>query len=142
MKSIEQIKSFTEEKFKRTFGVNRQTFDDMLKILEEQYKQSHKKGGRPSKVTMFDRLCIFFAYYRDYRTMEDISNDYSLAVSTTCDIIKLVEETLIRNEKFHLPSKRELNKESRIIIDATECEIEKPKKSKENIIQAKRRNIP
>ena len=35
MKSIEQIKSFTEEKFKQTFGVNQQNFDDMLKILED-----------------------------------------------------------------------------------------------------------
>ena len=43
----------------------------------------------------------------------------------------------MRNEKFHLPSKRELNKAARIIIDATECEIEKPKKAKRILIRQK-----
>ncbi|MBQ7578417.1 MAG: transposase family protein [Synergistaceae bacterium] len=37
-------------------------------------------------------MCIFLAYYRNYRTMEDIANEYEISVSTTYDIIKLVEK--------------------------------------------------
>ena len=89
MKTQEQVKNFSEEKFKRTFGVDRQTFQVMLSELEEQYKIAHKKGGRRPKLTIFDRLCIFFAYYRDYRTFEDIANDYDVATSTVFDVTRL-----------------------------------------------------
>ena len=143
MKTIEQVENFNDSKFQKTFGVNRSTFNDMLEILSEQYKKSHQKGGRPPKVSIFDRLCIFFAYYRDYRTIADIANDYSIAESTTFDIIKLVEKSMLESGKFNLPSKRELMKkpEDAIVIDATEVEIERPKKNSENIIPAKRKSI-
>ena len=45
-------------------------------------------------------LCIFLAYYRNYRTMEDIANEYEISVSTTYDIIKLVEKTLCSCKEF------------------------------------------
>ena len=80
MKTEEQVKNFNEEKFKLTFGVDRQTFQVMFSELEEQYKITHKKGGRHPKLTIFDRLCIFFAYYRDYRTFEDITRACSVKI--------------------------------------------------------------
>lgn len=55
-----------------------------------------KKGERPPKVSIFERLCIFFAYYRDGRTIADIANEYSIAESTTFDIICLVEDSLLK----------------------------------------------
>ena len=142
MKTQEQVKNFSEEKFKRTFGVDRQTFQVMLSALEEQYRIAHKKGGRRPKLTVFDRLCIFFAYYRDYRTFEDIANDYDVAVSTVFDATSLVEETL--SAKFTLPKREELSKNppELIIIDTTEIEIEQPKKRASNIIQARKSVIP
>ena len=79
MKTIEQVEKFNKSKFKKTFGVSKLTFATMLSILQRQYEKSHKKGGRPPKITIFDRLCIFFAYYRDGRTMADIANDYNIA---------------------------------------------------------------
>ena len=66
-------------------------FSLMLEKLNEQYKESHKKGGRPPKIDTLNRLCIFFAYYRNYRTMEDIASEYEISVNTTHDIIHLVE---------------------------------------------------
>ena len=108
MKTYEQVKNFSEEKFKRTFGVERQTFQVMLSELEEQYKIAHQRGNRPPKLTIFDRLCIFFAYYRDYRTFEDIANDYNAAVSTAFDAISLAEQTL--SAKFKLPKREDLSK--------------------------------
>ena len=103
----------------------------MLSVLQRQYEQSHKKDGRVPKVTIFDRLCIFFAYYRDGRTIADIANDYDIADSTTFDIINLVEKTLLADERFHLPSKRALLKEhfEIAVVDSTECQILRPKKN-------------
>ena len=138
MRTQEQLKNFSEEKFKRTFGVDRQTFQVMLSELEEQHRIAHKKGGRRPKLTVFDRLCIFFAYYRDYRTFDDIANDYDVATSTVFDATSLVEKTL--SAKFTLPKREELTKNppELIIIDTTEIEIEQPKKRASNITQARK----
>ena len=90
MKTIEQIEKLTDKKFRRIFGVMRDTFFFMLDKLNQQYADSHKKGGRPPKINPLNRLCIFLAYYRNYRTMEDIANEYGIAVSTTYDIIRQI----------------------------------------------------
>ena len=143
MKTQEQVEKYTEEKFKRTFGVDRNTFQVMLSGLEEQYKFSHRKGGRRPKLKIFDRLCIFFAYYRDYRTFEDIANDYSVATSTVFDAISLLENALNGSGKFMLPKREELTKNppELIIIDTTEVEIEQPKKGFEYYSGKKRHTV-
>ena len=114
-----------------------------LPIEEEDLRPwayGRKVGGRRPKLTIFDRLCIFFAYYRDYRTFEDIANDYNLATSTVFDTISLVEKTL--SAKFTLPKREELakNPPELIMIDTTEIEIEQPKKRGLNTIPA-RKNV-
>lgn len=144
LKTIEQIEKFSEKKFQKTFGVSKVMFATMLSVLQEQYIESHKKGGRKPKVTIFDRLCIFFVYYRNGRTIADVATEYSLAESTTFDIIRLVENTLLADERLHLPSKRALLKENIkvAIIDATEYPIQRPKKNNENSTPAKRDDTP
>jgi hypothetical protein len=144
MKTIEQVEKFDDKKFQKTFGVNRKTFNVMLEILQTQFENAHKKGGRKPKVSIFDRLCIFFAYYRDRRTIADIANEYNLAESTTFDILSLVEKTLLSDSRFHLPSKRELieGRFEIVMIDATEVPILRPKKNKESTIPAKRKDTP
>ena len=47
--------------FKKAFRVSRETFAAVIEILKSQYRESHKKGGRPPKVPKIDRSCIFFA---------------------------------------------------------------------------------
>lgn len=123
MKTQEQVKKFSEKKFKRTFGVDRHT---CFQSLKNKYRIAHKKGGRRSKLTVFDRLCIFFAYYRDYRTFDDIANDYNVAASTAFDAISLVEDTLNKSGKFTLPKLEKLvkNPTEMVVIDTTEVEKE------------------
>ena len=50
MKTIEQINKLTDEKFRRVFGIMRDTFFFILDKLDQQYADSHKKGGRPPKI--------------------------------------------------------------------------------------------
>ena len=111
----------------------------MMSVLQRQYEKSHKKGGRPPKVSIFERLCIFFAYYRDGRTIADIANDYKIAESTTFDISRLVEDALLVDKRFHLPSKRALVNENInvAIVDATECQIQRPKKTEKLLLRQK-----
>ena len=144
METQAQIDRLSDEKFQRKYGVNRKTFEAMEKVLQEKYSKDHAKGGRKPKLSTRDRLCVFLMYYREYRTMENIAIDYGVANSTLCDAIHWTEDTLVKSELFALPSKRSLcegDVPDIVLIDVTECETERPKKSNANPFQEKRKSI-
>ena len=118
----------------------------MREIMEEDYKRKHQKGGCTPKLKVLDKLIIMLQYYREYRTMQAIAFDYDVQKSTVSDAIAWVEETLIRSGQFRLPSKRKLLEKGAgldvVIVDATECEIERPEKNRNNITQEKRNGTP
>ncbi len=143
-----RIAKLKEKEYQRLFGVTKAIFEEMLEILEEAYTAEHpnsgRKGGRPQKLSILDRLVIMLGYYRDYRTMDSIAFDYNVAKSTIHDSICWVEETLMNSQKFSLPSKRALidNLDIEVVlIDATECEIERPQKNNKNTTPARRKDI-
>lgn len=76
--------------------------------------------------------------------MRHIAHDYEVKVSRIFDAIKWSEETLIKSKKFHLRSRKELTSNPEletVIVDATECEVERPKKNSGSTIQARKRSI-
>ena len=40
-----EIKEYKEEDYRTIFGVEKTTFDQMLRIVEDEYKNIHKKGA-------------------------------------------------------------------------------------------------
>ncbi len=92
-----------------------------------------------------DKLIITLGYYREYRSMKNIAFDYGVVKSTICDSINWVEQTLVKDGTFSLPKKRKLQEDNieveTVLVDATECEIERPKKNKKNGIPEKRKSI-
>ena len=137
MDNEERIGKLQEEKYQEIFGVRKPTFVKMLSILESAYKEMHEQGGRPARLRVLDKLVVFFGYYHDYRTMTSMAFDYGVSKSRISDAVKWVENTLIKDGAFALPSKRELQKADTeiviAIVDATECETERPKKNKKNL---------
>lgn len=94
-------------------------------------------------MSILDKLMIMLQYYREYRTMDNIAFEYGVSKSTICDAIKWVEETLVKDGAFRLPSKRKLLDDAAIevlVVNATECEIERPQKNNTDITQARKRN--
>lgn len=145
MDNTKRIVKLKEKEYQELFGVKKATFDKMLEILTEQFKKEHANGGKPPKLSVLDKLIIMLCYYREYRTMQNIAFDYEVTKATICNSIHWVEKTLIKSGVFRLPSKRELYTDTQIevvLIDATEVEIERPKKDKSSIIPAKRKSIP
>ena len=140
MDNITRIAKLKEDEYQALFGVKKPTFEAMLAILEEAFEQMHKQGGRPPKLSVLDKLVITLGYYREYRTMAHIGFDYDIVKGRISDAIKWVEDTLLKNGTFSLPSKRELLKPDTeieiVIVDATEQETERPKKNRKNHIQA------
>ena len=145
MDNEKRIAELKEEKYQVLFGVKKPTFDAMLAILESAYKEMRKKGGPKRKLSVLDMLIIMLGYYHDYRTMENIGFDYGVHKQRICEAIAWVEQVLIKDGKFSLPSKRELIKEDTdvviAIVDVTEQETERPKKNSVSLIPASKNVI-
>ena len=128
----EQIKLLEDEKFRRLTVVKKATFEKMRLILAEAEIKKKARGGRKSKLSIEDRLLMALEYIREYRTYFHVSQSYGLSESTAYDIIKWIEDTLIRHPDFALPGRKALLKSDMeyevVLIDATETQIERPKK--------------
>ena len=83
-------------------------------------------------------------YLRQYVTQKELAYEFEVGEATVHDTIVWVENTLLKDERFTLPGKKTLvgNEDIEIIlIDVTECPIERPQKNKENGILGKRKDI-
>lgn len=142
MKHIE-VKSLPNGKFRRLTGVKRSTYNQMVEILiAANNKRRIKASGRNKKLCIQDQLLMTLEYLREYRTYFHIGKSYGLSESSAYKTIKWVEDVLVKDPLFALPGKKSLLKTDfkieTVLIDATESPIERPKKSKNTIIQAKR----
>ena len=142
---FESIKELNGEQFRRLTGVKRATFDKMVIILREKHKEKKARGGRENKLSVEDMLLMALEYMREYRTYFHISQSYGISESNAYKFIRWVEATLIKHRDFALPGRKALVKSDVeyevILVDATETPIERPKKSRKDTIQEKRKDI-
>jgi predicted DNA-binding protein YlxM (UPF0122 family) len=133
MDNKKRIEKLKESEYEELFGIHKPTFEAMLAILMRAYGEMHEKGGRPSRLSVLDKLVVTLGYNHDYRTMKNIAFDYDVSKSRISDAVRWVENTLIADGSFALPSKRELAKADTqvviAIVDATEQETQRPKKN-------------
>ncbi len=136
--TIEQLK---DTDFKRLTGVQRETFAEMLKVVE--------KGlgtfGRPPKLNRADQLLMTLMYWREYRTEFHIAQSYGVSEATVCRTVRKVEDVLVRSKKFRLPGKKALQPSDTvfevILVDVSEQPVERPKKARKGTTAAKRSGI-
>jgi len=138
----ETIEHLNDTDFKRLTGVQRETFDKMLKVVEK----GLRNFGRPSKLSRADQLLMTLMYWREYRTEFHIAQSYGISEATVCRTIRKVENALVRSGKFRLPGKKTLQASDTVfevvLVDVSEQPIERPKKAKNGITAAKRSIIP
>ena len=134
----ETIKYLKNSDFKRLTGVQRETFDQMLTVVEKGLRDF----GRPPKLSRADQLLMTLMYWREYRTEFHIAQSYGVSESTASRTIRKVEDALARSKKFRLPGKKALQNSDTlfevVLVDVSEQPIERPKKAKNGIIVAKR----
>jgi len=137
-----KLKNLKDSDFKRLTGIERSTFKSMISILRSDCRKRQKSGGRRPTKTVETRLLMTLEYWREYRTYFHIGKNYNLSESQAFCIIRRVEDTLIKSGKFTLPGKKALLKSDMeydvVMVDATECPVERPKKSKGNITLARK----
>jgi hypothetical protein len=138
----ETIEHLKDTDFKRLTGVQRETFDLMLKVVEK----GMRNFGRPTKLSRADQLLMTLMYWREYRTEFHIAQSYGISEATVCRTIQKVENVLVRSGKFRLPGKKVLQSSDTVfevvLVDVSEQPIERPKKAKNGITVAKRSVTP
>jgi hypothetical protein len=133
----ETIEHLKDTDFKRLTGVQRETFEEMLKVVEKGLRDF----GRPPKLSRADQLLMTLMYWREYRTEFHIAQSYGVSEATVCRTIRKVEDVLVRSKKFRLPGKKALQPSDTvfevILVDASEQPVERPKKARNSTTVAK-----
>lgn len=143
--SYEQILDLPSPEFKRLCGVHIATFGRRVEVLKPELVRTGKKGGQP-KLNVEDQLLVALEYWREYRTYFHIGNSWGIHESTVCQIVRKVENILIKSGVFRLPGKRELHSSAYegkvVVVDVTETPIERPKKNNVGTIAARKSVTP
>lgn len=138
----ETIKDLKPADFKRLTGVHPETFQQMLDALTDDAPDF----GRPSKLSRADQLLLTLTYWREYRTMFHIAQDFGVSEATACRTITKVENSLMRSGRFRLPGKKALRPSQTqytvIVLDATESPVERPQKNSGVLTVARRSVTP
>ena len=140
--NYETIEYLRDRDFKRLTGVQRETFNQMLAIIEKGLRDF----GRPPKLSRADQLLMTLMYWREFRTEFHIAQSYGVSEATVCRTIRKVEDALVRSKKFRLPGKKTLQASDTVfevvLVDVSEQPVERPKKAKNGTIVAKRNDTP
>src|SRR5258705_12748213 len=109
----ETIQHLKDTDFKRLTGVQRETFEEMLKVVEK----GLRNFGRPPKLSRADQLLMTLMYWREYRTEFHIAQSYGISGSAVCRTIHKEGKTLVSSKKFRLPGKKKLQLRDTIFED-------------------------
>ena len=144
--SYENIKTPSPAHFKRYCGDMPQTFHRMCEVIRTELKRIQKKPGRPPKLAIEDQVLLTLEYWREYPTQFHMAQRWGLSEPTVWRIIVKVENILKRCADFRLPGRKQLRESDNqlevIVVDATETPVERPKKSSDDIIRARRSGTP
>lgn len=137
----EQTKKLSNREFKRLVGVQRRTFNEMVKVLQD--AASLKRRGCPNKLDLEDQALICLQYWREYRTYFHIAQDWQVSESTVCRTVQRVETILVTSSRFRLGGKKSLLSSSQkpltVAMDVTESPIERPKHGQKRFYSGKQK---
>jgi transposase len=142
----EEVQKKSKGVFKRLTGVKPSTFDKMVRVVKQHTlaRRKHATKGAPAKTSLEDQLLMLLMYYREYRSFLHTATTYGYSESQGYRIIRRLESLLIKSRELRLPGKKALLylRQEQFIVDVGECPLERPKKNKSVITQAKRKSIP
>ena len=142
----ERIKDYPNTRFKAVTGTSKETFEQMINVLNKAHIKRHSKhNGRHRKLSMEDMLLATLEYLYEYRTFECIGASYGMSKQGIHKVIKWVEDELVSCGLFSLPGKKALCSDVRyeiILVDTTETPIQRPKKGQKHFYSGKKSDIP
>jgi hypothetical protein len=148
--TYESIKDLSATAFRRSVGIDRDLFTELVKVLA-QAESAKKRSGRPS-LSLENQLCLALSYWREYRTFFHLGLSYGVHESNAYRIVTRVEDRLaasgflelvksaaplVPEPEAHPPPSRTV-----VLLDASEVPIERPKKVKKAITAVRSTRIP
>lgn len=129
--------------FNRLFGVSISEFERIFKAVQPEWEKkvvkTYKRPGRNYKLDLADRILMLLLYYRSYTTQIFVGFLFGIDDSRVCRNIKTLEPILAK--VMAISKTRHLSQEEiqEIIVDATEQQIEKPKKGQKAFYSGKKK---
>ncbi|MDR2064717.1 MAG: transposase family protein [Prevotellaceae bacterium] len=141
----DNIKNYKQEEFRRLTGVKPDTSSVMVEVLVRAYAVKHGRCCRSPKLSIEDMLLATPGYLREYSTYTHIAADFGISESNLFRAVRWVENTLVKDGRFHLPGKKELVKSDAqyevVLVDATETPCERQKKQRKRY-SGKKKTVP
>ena len=136
MKYYQKYQEFSDSKFRRMLGVNKVQFDKIYQLFKDYVCLNWTNRGRPSEFSLIDRLILTFRYLRDYPTFVVLGNEFGISESFANKIFNKVTKSLVKVVPLPSLKQMETNNQNiqKVIIDCSEQETERPKKSKKQSI--------
>ncbi len=130
-KKYQDLSRGSKTRFRRYTGVSTFVFELMVLIVRQYEEAAKIKTGRPSNLSVEDRVLLLLEYYRENRTFFHLGMSYGLSESNVYRSIVKIEDILMRTGYFRLSGKKMLlsDKEiKKVYIDVTETPAQRPKK--------------
>ena len=87
-------------------------------------------------------LLMTLSYYKEYRTLDCIGATYDLTKANAGNVIRWVENALVKSGRFSLPGKKTLTHPTIeyevIVVDTTETPIQRPQKGQKRYYSGKK----
>ncbi|TXH71235.1 MAG: transposase family protein [Thiothrix sp.] len=138
--NYEALKNLSAAAFRRSVGIERALFDELVVVLAEA-ETAKKKSGRPS-LSLANQLCLALSYWREYRTFFHLGLSFGVHESNAHRIVHRVEQRLAASGHLALVKPATRSKpvdpdqataslpRPVVLLDASEVPIERPKKAK------------
>ena len=129
--------------FHRLFGISVDEFERIVTAVEPEWEKRvvkrYKRPGRNNKLSLREQILMLLLYYRSYTTQIFIGFLFGIDDSRVCRNIQRLEPILAR--VMAITKTRHLSQEEieEIIIDATEQQIERPKKGQKAFYSGKKK---
>jgi hypothetical protein len=131
MKKNIKVHKISQEIFQRLSGVSKKTFEDMINLTEEDWKNQENlktKTGRPHEIGgLKEHLLLLLVAYRSYVTQEFLGVLlFNVDKSTICRSLKRIEKIAL--DRFGIKKNNALKKEEleALIVDCTEQRTQRP----------------
>lgn len=142
---FERVMKLPRKQFKRRTGVYPETFLEMEAEFTS-WQHSKKRSGRPAALSSGEQVMMTLEFWREYRTLSHLAEDWDIHESTAQRTIERVENALIQSGKFALPGQKSLVDTDTVwkavLVDVAEVPCERPKKSSGDGTAGKRSAIP
>lgn len=90
------LKTYSDTKFRQVVGFPRDIFNQIVELVEADYRQVHTHRGRPGKLTSEDKVLITAEHWRSYPTNMMLAAHYRVDEKTIRTVIERVEMVLMR----------------------------------------------